>query len=824
MNPTILANISTDATFTLFGGLIFLVLLFWYLATEKEVKKRNLGSILVAALAVGSFLAIVPPNKIGNLFGGSLEKSHNLQGGIELVGGTSFIMRVEPGVDPETLKELPVTTEAMETAKQIVEKRLNQMAVTDAPITIQGENLIEIQMPGITPEQAKEVSKKITQIARLTFHKSLNDPVLAQQIINGDTAEPGVIASIYESEDRKGNTISTPIAYQRKAQVTGKDVKAAQPNRTSNTEVQIELHSEGAKKMKTFTKSLRPGTDQIVTVLDGKIVNAATLQADSLGKHFVISGLDNLEECLELSKALLNPLENPLVLDEQRTVSATLGDATIKQGINAGLAGLALTIVFILLYYRFAGLIALVGLILNVLILFGAMALFGASFTLPGIAGIILTIGVAVDANVLVYERLREEMARGKSVKAAIEAAYEKAFAAIFDANITTLITALILFWKASGTIKGFAVTLIIGILGTLLAALLCTRVLFWWASHTGVLKRLSFMNLIPDRSFDFLSKRKAAFSLSLIAIITGLGVLGFKGSGALGTDFTGGTIMRFDIPSDQTIEQTTVSSLISELDLAQAAASQIEAVPGSQSFVKITMGSEEQDLQAVEDKLRESLPGFSQEEANGDFKVKATRDTVSPTLGGQFLSNAIWALLFGLFGILVYITLRFEFSFAVGAFFALSHDILACIGILALKGDQFTLIHVGAFLTIAGYSINDTIVVFDRIRESLKMAQGDVKAVMNQAISATLSRTILTSVTTFASVLVLYIFGGAALKDFSFTIMVGVIIGTYSSIFIAAPIVYILAKRRGTNLRGEVLDANLQQEIDNAVSEGAQS
>ncbi len=824
MNPTSLANISTDATFTLFGGLLFLAFFFWYLATEKEVKKRNLGSILVAALAVGSFLAIVPPTKIGDLFGEKAGSAHNLQGGIELVGGTSFIMRVEEGVDPVTLETLPVTKEAMETAKQIVEKRLNQMAVTDAPITIQGDNLLEIQMPGITPQQAKEVSKQITQIARLTFHKSLLDPVLAQQILSGDTAEPGVVAGVYESKDRNGNITSRPIAYQRKAHVTGKDVKAAQPDRSTNNQVLIELHSTGAKKMKTFTRSLRQNVDQIVTVLDGKIVNSATLNAESLGKNFVITGLDDLEECVALSNALVNPLENPLVLDEQRTVSATLGDATIKQGINAGLAGLALTVVFILLYYRFAGFIALAGLILNVLILFGAMALFGASFTLPGIAGIILTIGVAVDANVLIYERLREEMARGKSVRAAIEAAYEKAFAAIFDANITTLITALILFWKASGTIKGFAVTLTIGILGTLLAALLCTRVLFWWASHTGTLKKLSFMNLIPNRSFDFLSKRKAAFSISIVAIIAGLGILGVKGDKSLGTDFTGGTIMRFDIPEGQTVEQTQVSALLNELTLGQAASAQIEAVPGSQSFVKVTMGSKEEDLQAAEDKLRESIPGFSDTGANGEFIVQATRDTVSATLGGQFLSNAIWALVFGLFGILIYITLRFEFSFAVGAFFALSHDILACIGILALKGDQFTLIHVGAFLTIAGYSINDTIVVFDRIRESLKTAQGDVKDVMNQAISATLSRTILTSATTFASVLLLYVFGGAALKDFSFTIMVGVLVGTYSSIFIAAPIVYILAKRRGTNLRGEVLDANLQQEIDNAVAQGAES
>ena len=501
-------------------------------------------------------------------------------------------------------------------------------------------------------------------------------------------------------------------------------------------------------------------------------------------------------------------MKNPLLVEEERTVSATLGKETVHQGITAGIAGLGLTLLFVLLYYRFAGIIALLGLTINILILFGAMAMFGFTFTLPGIAGIILTIGVAVDANVLIYERLREELAAGKSIKAAISAAYEKAFSAIFDANITTLITALILFWRASGTVKGFAVTLTIGILASMLAALLCTRVLFWWFSDAGILKKLSFMNLIPERSFNFLGKRKLAFSFSIILIVAGLGSMWEKNDSSLGIDFTGGAQLSYQLVDGQTVEQPAVQQILNTLDLSKQARSQEETTTGGEYLLTVRCATE--DIGAIETAL------------NSNFEVlkdKPSRETISASLGGEFLSTALWALIIGLVAILIYITIRFEFSFALGAFAALIHDILICLGIVIFSGQELSLIHVGAFLTIAGYSINDTIVVFDRIREDLRSRRGDVQDVMNHAINATLSRTVLTSVTTFVAVLVLYVFGGAALKDFSFTIMIGVVVGTYSSIFIASPIVYIWSKMRGANLRRELLDANLEAEVNPAKS-----
>ncbi|MFD2158395.1 protein translocase subunit SecD [Rubritalea tangerina] len=828
-HPFLASSPSSDTTMVLFSGVAILVLLFWYLATDKDRVKRNVGSSIVLLIALFSLFAIVSPSNLAQVFSGEkkLSEAHNLQGGIEIVGGTAFIIEVKPNVDDTTGEVIPLTPTAMDTAKTILERRLNESGTLDAPVTVQG-NRIEIQIPKIDPADAEALEKILTTTAKLTIHKRHPQSAqLAELVASGQERIPGYKAFPQEVKNENGEIIGTRhVLVARRPGLTGKEVARAWPDRQSNTQVFIELTSQGAEDMKTFTSSLTARKDHIVSVLDGKVINDAVLNADVLGKNFVISGLDDIQECEELSKGLSNPMENDIEIIDKRTISATLGEATVKQGINAGLAGLALTVVFVLLYYRYSGIVAIIGLLLNVLILFGAMALFNASFTLPGIAGIILTIGVAVDANVLIYERMREELGNGKSVHAAIKAAYEKAFSAIFDANITTLLTAMILFWKATGSVKGFAVTLTMGILGTLLAALLCTRVMFAWSEDTGILKKVKFMNLIPEKAIDFLGKRKLAFTLSGVMIVGGMVALGVKGDSHLGIDFVGGSVTRFEIPAGQNVTRSEAQSILDGVQTEKVATAQIEQPATGNAF--LTIKTSREDADACVAAIREGIPGFNEKKeqssdlaegiATGeDFVVEASQSEVSPTLGGEFLENAIWALSLGIFCVLIYITLRFEFSFALGAFLALVHDILITLGILVLSGQEFSLIHVGAFLTIAGYSINDTIVVFDRLRENLKTKRGDVRDIMNAAISSTLSRTIITSVTTFVSVLVLYIYGGAALKAFSFTIMIGVVVGTYSSIFIASPIVYIFSKARGINLRREVLESELESEINPA-------
>ena len=804
---------SDDRLLVFLSGIGLLALFFWYFATDYERKKRNIGTFIVALIAIFSLLSIIPKEKWGDVLTGkdSFSEASNLRGGIDLVGGSSFTLRVQPSIGDDGNPN-PVDAKAVQQAVQTIEKRLNASGANDLLIVAQGEDRILVQMPGVSPDEAEKVRIILEQIAKLEI--KLVHPenhILANRVAADPDNEivPGYELKVYRSIDKEGKATSENILLKRRSRLDGSYVTHAQELYGPHVgELAVELNNDGAQLMYEITSKMALGRDRMAIVLDGEVLSAPTVEA-VLNKKFQITGMNDAEEAKGLASALLNPLKNPLLVEEERSVSATLGKETVIQGISAGLAGLGLTLIFVLLYYRFAGIIALIGLTLNILILFGAMAMFGFTFTLPGIAGIILTIGVAVDANVLIYERLREELGKGKSVKAAIAAAYDKAFSAIFDANITTLITALILFWRASGTVKGFAVTLTIGILGTLIAALLCTRVMFWWGTDKGLIKKLSFMDLIPKNAFNFLGMRKLAFTISAILILAGISTVMIKGDKALGIDFTGGAQLSYQLIDGQHIPQPEVQELISGLTLSTAASSQEETSTGGEEL--ITIRCAEADTGIIKDAM---YAKYSILEDNPPSK-----ETISASLGKEFLTTAVWALLIGLFGIMIYITIRFEFSFALGAFAALFHDILICLGIVILSGQQLSLIHVGAFLTIAGYSINDTIVVFDRIREDLKTKRGEVKDVMNQAINSTLSRTVLTSVTTFVAVLVLFIFGGSSLSAFSFTIMLGVVVGTYSSIFIASPIVYIWSKVRGVNLRRELLDANLEAEVNPAKS-----
>ncbi|MDB4723891.1 protein translocase subunit SecF, partial [Akkermansiaceae bacterium] len=670
-------------------------------------------------------------------------------------------------------------------------------------------------MPGVGPERRDEIRETIQRTARLLLKKvhPNSNQIIAQIEAGTKTLEPGYqVFPIRRTDPETGKVIGMDkILLSRRTIVGGDKVDLARPGDGLGV-INVLLSKEGGKRLTNATKTMTIGSDRMAVLLDDEVLIAPTVNA-TLGRNFIVEGLDGREEVRTVSNALNNPLKYPLNILSERNVTARYGEEVVRQGVTAAIAGLALTLLFVLIYYRFAGFVALIGLTVNMLILFGAMAMFGATFTLPGIAGIILTIGVAVDANVLIYERLREEIAGGKSLINAIRAAYEKAFSAIFDANITTLLTAIILLWRASDQMKGFAITLTIGILSSMFAALLVTRVFFFWGSDTGALKKLSFMNLIPAKTIKFMEMRKPAFMLSSILLIGSLVVMGTKRESSLGIDFLGGSIVNIQLKEGQELSEATVKKAISDLTLEKKPTIQLEQPVGAEGDL-ISIKYATNDLEKIESKLRSDIGILGEKNTEGNYDIALDNETISASLGGEFLKNSFYALGLGLLAVLFYISLRFEFSFAVGAFAALFHDILICIGVVIMCGTELSLIHVGAFLTIAGYSINDTIVVFDRMRESLRSKRGDVAQVMNLAINATLSRTILTSVTTFVAVLVLWIFGGSALKDFSFAIMIGVVVGTYSSIFIAAPVVYIWSKK-GSKLRQELIDASLDMPND---------
>ncbi len=790
-------------------GMILMILFLWYFATEIERRKRNVGTVLLLGVCALCILAATPLKE-------------RLKGGIDIIGGSSFSLRIQERESDDGSK-MPITKEQVDQAIIVIEKRLNSMGTAEPMIARQGESGILVQMPGVEPEESARIRTTLEKVAKLELREvsPRNDEVgadgknLATRVSEGSEIIPGYRSYTLKGKNQEGVEYSTPILLNRRMALGGSDIALATPSPQQPDAVSITLNSDGTDKMIALTKDMNAG-DRIAIVLDGEVISAPGLKEHGpLGKDFQIDGLDEPGEVQNLANALMNPLENPLVVEEERTVSPTLGKAVVEQGIWAGIVGLAITFIFVLLYYRLAGIIALFGLLVNGVILFGVMAMFGFTFSLPGIAGMILTIGMAVDANVLIYERLREEIAAGKSLKNAIAASYEKAFSAIFDSNLTSLITAIILFWMASGTIKGFAVTLTIGIIASMFSAILVTRVLFRWGIDLGILKKLSFLNLISATNFDFLGKRRVAGMVSLTLVGLSFAAFAIHRERSLGIDFTGGTLIQFQLGKDKKVTISEVEAALKTLKLSKAAYPQEQSNPATGTL--LTVRCDTKDAEQITTKLRESIPVLGEHQvatdSSTDYVIDSSKEEVSALIGGTFMKESLLALVLGLLGILVYITVRFEFSFALGGFIAILHDVVVAVGLVVLFGGELSLIHVGAILTIAGYSINDTIVVFDRIRESLLIRSGSIKGIMNEAINATLSRTLLTSATTIITVAILSFFGGSSLRDFSIMILIGLLVGTYSSIFVASPVVLWWSTRKGGDLRTDVLAAEIAAE-----------
>jgi SecD/SecF fusion protein len=794
-------------------GLTLLILFFWYFATEIESRKRNVGTVLLVGICGLCALAIFPPKE-------------RLKPGIDIAGGSAFLLRIQ-AKENEKGEIMPITADQVEEGMRVIKDRLDAMGTAEPLVVRQGEDRILVQMPGVKPEESAEIRRTLETVAKLELREvsprnneiGENGKSLAQRVLDGQELIPGYLVYKLTQKDEDGKESTTSILLNRRVAISGKDIVDAYPSPSRPDAVSVTLNGAGTEKMSKLTSNMRKGIDRLAIVLDGVVISAPTVN-DNLGKNFEVSGLDDPGEPKKLAKALMNPLENPLKVEEERSVSPTLGSAIVKQGIWSGLIGLTITAVFVLIYYRTGGIVALIGLLVNGLMLFGAMAIFGFTFSLPGIAGIILTIGLAVDANVLIYERLREEIEAGKSLKSAIAASYDKAFSAIFDANITSLISAIILFSMASGSIKGFAVTLTIGLVASMFSAILVTRVLFRWGTDTNLLRKMTFLNLIKATNIDFLAAAKKTAIVSSIFVVVSLAAFALKRESALGIDFTGGTRVQFQL-NEKEVTLDQVNKVLDTLTLTRAAVPQIESNPVTGSLLSVR--TDKADAEKIITALRNDIPVLAEKDANGSsYLIDESKEEVSALIGGSFLRESLIALILGLIGIAIYITIRFEFSFALGAFIALLHDVVIAVGIVVLLGRELSLIHVGAILTIAGYSINDTIVIFDRIRETVLIRTGAIKDIMNEAINATLSRTVLTSATTIVTVLILSLYGGSALRDFSIMILIGLVIGTYSSVFVASPIVLWWSQRKGGNLRKDVLATTLAAEAAKADAAGA--
>jgi SecD/SecF fusion protein len=468
-----------------------------------------------------------------------------------------------------------------------------------------------------------------------------------------------------------------------------------------------------------------------------------------------------------------------VTITEERRVDPSLGRDSIRSGVMASAIGAGAVITFMLVYYLYAGLVADVALLFNILMLFGTMCSIGATLTIPGIAGIVLTIGMSVDANVLIFERIREERAAAKSLRGALSAGYKRAFNTIFDSHVTTLISSIILIYLGTGPVKGFGVTLTIGVALSLFTAWFVTRLIFDALLDQGWLKALPMLHLIRSARIDFMRGAKYAFIGSWTLIAIGCGYGAYRGANVLGVDFAGGDSLTLGF-----------SQRVGVDDIRKA----VKQAVGGESLIQYA-----KNLSTGKETLRLTVPfkggtkvgnALQKDFPQAHFRVLGL-DRVGPSVGRQIELTALKASLLSMFGILVYLAVRYEFSFAVGAVLAIVHDVLMTLGWFFLSGRQLSAPIVAAVLTIIGFSTNDTVVIFDRIREDLRLGvPGSFKEVMNHALNRTLSRTLITSGTVFLATLSLYLFGGGVINDFAFTFLVGILTGTYSSIYIASALV----------------------------------
>ncbi len=601
-----------------------------------------------------------------------------------------------------------------------------------------------------------------------------------------------------------------------RAPLTGEVITDARQDldQRSAPSISMQMNAEGAKKWRRLT-SENIG-NRIAIVLDDFVYSAPMVQGEIPNGNSQITGNFTLDEAKDLANILkAGALPAPTTIVEDVVIGGTLGEKAQQQGIYSILAGLAIVILFMVIYYAKGGLIAVVALFFNVFFILGILAQLAAALTLPGIAGIVLIVGMSIDANVLIFERIKEELRNGAGIKQAISSGYDKAYSSIIDANVTTLLIGIILYALGQGPVKGFAVTLIIGIICSFFSAVFITRVIVEMFSKKGDQSKLSFSmpftkNLFSDMDFDFIGKRKTAYIFSGAFITIGLVLMIAKGL-VLGVDFTGGRsyVVTFEDPV-----------VPSEMKVALAESFDNKGVEiktfGANNIVKITTSflinddTDEAD-EEVKNRLIEGLKTFTGLSYAEDDATRgpesfaiASSSKVGATIADDIKNSSYQSGILALIAIFLYILVRFrKWQFSMGAVAALFHDtlfVLSAFAIAGLLGFNYEVdqVFIASILTIIGYSINDTVVVFDRVRENMSVKAGsDNIKVFNEALNNTINRTVITSVTTLIVVLVLFIFGGPSLQGFSFALIVGILIGTYSSVFIATPIVIDLYKRK---------------------------
>lgn len=682
--------------------------------------------------------------------------------GLDLQGGMHVLLDADTSGIPEDK-----VSSAISAAVATLQTRIDTFGVREPSIAIQGRKSILVQVPGVVD---RKIVDDLREVGRLEFKLVSTDQEKVNQALEGNVPEG---YRLKEFQDRK-------ILVEKKAVLTGADLSESHIgfDQFGAPEVRLRFTSEGSRKFAEVTRH-NVGS-MLAIILDGRVSSAPRIQEAILGGRAQITGDFSIDEARATS-AVLNSgaLPVPLYVAEERSVGPLLGFDSIQRGIRSIILGAILVAGFVLIYYFLGGIITIVCLILDLLFILVGLRLFGATLTLPGIAGIVLTLGMAVDANVLILERIREELHLGKPIETAVKNGFNKAKRTIFDANLTTLIAAIFLFIYGTGPIRGFATTLSLGIVSSIFTAVFVGRIIYTFLLDLK-LEKFPMLSIIPRSHINFIKLKNICLIISSVLIIAGVLNLWGKGERAYGIDFVGGQNLEYKIIPEPDIGE--LRSLLAEAGFIDINIQEFRDVEGA-----IAIESKDDIADSVFEILNNKFDEVEE--------LRVT--TVGPRVGDVLRRKALAAIIFSLIGILLFVAYRFKhFDFAFAALVALFHDILISLGLLSLAGFEINLLTVTALLTIAGYSINDTIVIYDRIRElSPRMHKSSLSEIINSAINNTMSRTIITSLTTLFVVMSIFLLGGEALSGFSFALLVGIITGTYSSIFIASPLVLFFRK-----------------------------
>lgn len=691
----------------------------------------------------------------------------------------------EAGLLNFTLTDEGITyrqSSALTQSIEVVGRRVNELGTTEPIIQRQGDDRILVQVPGLDdPERLKNI---LGQTAKLTF-QFVDRSMPVQEAI--ETRPPPGTQILYTNDDPP-----VPYIIEDRIIVSGEnlvDAQATFDQRTSEPVVSFRFDNKGAQRFGQATQQ-NVGREFAI-VLDETVISAPVIREPILGGTGQISGSFTPQTANDLAVLLrAGALPATLTIIEERTVGPGLGADSIEAGEIAGIIGAILVLVFMVAAYGTLGIIANIALVANISIMIAILSVLGATLTLPGIAGIVLTVGMAVDSNVLIYERIREERRGGRSLIQAIDAGFSRALATIIDANVTTLIAAIILFYLGTGPIRGFAVTLAIGIVTTVFTAFVFTRwmVAEWLRRRRPKQLPSAPLRLVPDETrVRFMWLRRFTFGASAIAAVLSLALFATVNMN-YGIDFKGGSLIEVRAKAGEA-DVGAIRTSLSGLNLGDVQVQEF----GAPEDVLIRVEAQDQGENA-----EQSVIAKVRAEIEGDYDFRRV-EVVGPTVSGELARAGTIGVLAALFAVLIYIWLRFEWQFALGAIIATAHDVVITLGFFVITGLEFNLSSIAAILTIVGYSLNDTVVVYDRVRENLRrFKKMSMPELLDLSMNQTLSRTVLTSLTTLLALAALFVFGGEVIRSFVAAMIFGVVIGTYSSIFVAGPLLMLFKMRPG--------------------------